>query len=597
MTVQPDVPPDPFIGLRIHHFVVKKRLAAGGMGVVYLAEHERLPNVRRVVKLLLPEYARVPAIQQRFVREAEAVARLQHDNIIQIEDYGTLPDGQCYLVMEYLHGESLEDYLQRHAKLDPHRACLLLGQVCSALQHAHAHGIVHRDLKPGNIFLTRASSAIRVKVLDFGIAKDTSSRDGVVTDTGMVLGTPAYMAVEQFEDASRVSAAADIYALAIIAWQMLAGELPWGMHSAPVLYRKQMSERPQAPPGSVMSRELTRVLQGALAVDPMARPPSMRAFVVALASEIPAIPPDLPSGAEILGIVASDLVIEAPHHEVTLRNLAAQDRLGALLWPHREAELVTPPDEPSASGVPHEIPSQGPPTPHYRASPVVAVPASDPIALELPQRPAVQRPSPRRLGLLAIVAALLTGVATFAVMHLVKGRAASGTNPDAAIGAGSSEPAAPNAGAIVALGVTDAAVSQAPAPDAAPPLVPPVSAIDAQLATSAMDAAVGSALPPARSPKPVVTAPAPKPRQRPAPPPERVAEPPARPGVAQTGDLVVRVQTWAEVYVDGAHKGQAPLRVTVPAGRRSVLLINDDHRETITITVTANRETIIQKSW
>jgi serine/threonine-protein kinase len=571
-------PSDPFLGHRIHSLVVSKRLTEGGMGIVYLAQHERSPHIKRVIKLLLPEYARVPAIQQRFMREAEAAARLQHDNIIKIEDYGTLPDGQCYLVMEYLHGETLDAYLQRHPRLDPHRASFLLAQICSALQHAHEHGIVHRDLKPSNVFLVRVKSAIRVVLLDFGIAKDTAAGDAFKTDTGMVLGTPAYMAVEQFEDASRVTPAADVYALAIIAWQMLTGELPWGMHSAPVLYRKQMSERPVEPPDAVMSRELARVLLAALAVDPVARPQTMRAFAVAFASAIPAIPPDLPSGAEILATVASDLVLEASHHELTLRNLAAQDRLGALLWPHREPELHAPPGEASSSGAPREVPSLAHPTPSYRVRPVPAVPEREPIAPPIPQRPALAPPSPGRLGLLGTALALLVAVATFALVRFVKATDTAGASPDASVQAGSTEPAAPDAGAIVARSATDAAVPSAPALDAAPALIPPVPAIDAQLAT-----------PPAPTPT--------KPRPKPAPPPVRVAEPPARPGERQTGELVVRVLTWAEVYVDGSHKGQAPLRVTVPAGRRNVLLVNDDHRETITITVTANREAIIQKPW
>ena len=580
-------PPDPFVGYRIHSLVVSKRLTEGGMGIVYLAQHERSPNIKRVIKLLLPEYARVPAIQQRFVREAEAVARLQHDNIIKIEDYGTLPDGQCYLVMDYLHGETLDAYLQRHPKLEPHRACLLLAQICSALQHAHEHGIVHRDLKPGNIFLVRVKSAIRVVLLDFGIAKDTGARDALATDTGMVLGTPAYMAVEQFEDASRVTPAADVYALAIIAWQMLTGELPWGMHSAPVLYRKQMSERPQAPPESVVSRELARVLHAALSVDPVARPQSMRAFAVAFASAIPAVPPDLPSGAEILGAVASDLVIEAPHHELTLRNLAAQDRIGALLWPHRELELHAPPGEPSASGAPREVPSPAPPTPSYRARPVPAmpvVPDAEPIAPPIPERPALGQPSPGRLGLLAIALALLMGLATFALVRFVKGRGATGASPAAVVQVGPAEPAAPDAGASVARVATDAAVPSAPALDAAPAPLRPASVLDAAPA------------PAPTKPRPSLAPPR-VPTQRPAPPAVRVAAPPARPGAPQTGELVVRVLTWAEVYVDGSHKGQAPLRVTVPAGRRNVLLVNDDHRETITITVSPNREAIIQKPW
>jgi serine/threonine protein kinase len=337
-------PPDAMIGQSIDRYVIRSRLAEGGMGAVYLASHERLENTLKVIKLLLPIYARNAMLRDRFEREALAVSRLRHRNIITIDNYGQLPDGQMFLMMPFLEGRPLDAYLRDHGKLTEHRALHILVQVCSAVQHMHDAGIVHRDIKPSNIFIiSEDDNPCRVMLIDLGIAKSLSERDGV-TNTGSQMGTPAYMAVEQYEDAAGVTPLADLYAVAIVIWEMITGRLPWGMHSSHVLYKKQKEEPLSCPPE--MSAAWFAILSAALSPHLSVRPESMRALAIALASTVQAIPPHVPSGAEILAKQASTFVQHAPHSAETIRNASNQERIAPMLWPPRE----TGSSPPSASG-------------------------------------------------------------------------------------------------------------------------------------------------------------------------------------------------------------------------------------------------------
>ncbi len=325
--------PDPMIGHQIGRYVIRRKLAEGGMGAVYLATHERLENTTKVVKILLPVYARNPILRERFEREALAVSRLRHKHIVTIDDYGQLPDGQLFLMMPFLQGQPLEAYLHERGKLTEHLALHILVQVCSALQYMHDSGVVHRDIKPANIFIVPdEDNPYRVVLIDLGIAKTLTERSGG-TQTGATMGTPAYMAVEQYEDAAGVTPMADLYAVAIVAWEMVTTRLPWGMHSTHVLYKKQKEERPARP--NEMSMAWFEILSAALSVHPGDRPESMRALAVALASCVPPIPPHVPSGAEILAKLAKTFVQHAPPSAETVRNGSNQERMTPIAWPHR----------------------------------------------------------------------------------------------------------------------------------------------------------------------------------------------------------------------------------------------------------------------
>lgn len=337
------------IGEQVGLYRIVRQLGQGGMGAVYLAEHVRIGS-RKVVKVLLPELSHNPQIVHRFENEARAAARLQHRNIIKIDDFGQLASGQWYILMPYLEGASLEAFLASHGKLTTHQALHLLVQICAALQAAHDAGIVHRDLKPGNIFLSQAEDNPRfVTLLDFGIAKLGESTDGMATQTGAVFGTPAYMAVEQLEDASRADARSDLYALGVIAYQMVTGALPFGSASGAVLYNKQITSRPTRPEG--VPYEWAELLLRALAVRPIDRPLSARAFAISLAAVTPADPPFEPSGHEILLSVARELVSTAPPEAETVRHAEPSEVPVAQVWASPGPASAPPPASAPASAV------------------------------------------------------------------------------------------------------------------------------------------------------------------------------------------------------------------------------------------------------
>src|SRR3954454_5922459 len=210
---------------------ITQLLGEGGMGRVYLAEQQMGTNVRKVaVKTLQTQFAKDPQVLARFHRECGTVSELEHPNTIQFFDFGQTPDGQLYIAMEFVQGESLSDAL-KPGPMRSDRVLRILAQVCGSLEEAHGRGVVHRDLKPDNIILTtRAGQADFVKVLDFGIAKRSEAKDTAqeqkLTQQGMVLGTPPYMSPEQFTG-KELDARSDIYSLAVMAYEMLTGRLPF----------------------------------------------------------------------------------------------------------------------------------------------------------------------------------------------------------------------------------------------------------------------------------------------------------------------------------------------------------------------------------
>lgn len=204
-------------------------LGQGGMGAVYKA---RQPSLDRLVavKVLPVEVGRDPAFAERFTREARALARLSHPNIVGIYDFGQA-DGLYYFVMEYVDGVSLRQLVEKRS-LDPRQALALVPQICDALQFAHDEGIVHRDVKPENILLDKRG---RVKIADFGLAKllGRAADEAVLTRVEQVMGTPLYMAPEQMQGSHAVDHRADIYSLGVVFYEMLTGELPLGRFAPP----------------------------------------------------------------------------------------------------------------------------------------------------------------------------------------------------------------------------------------------------------------------------------------------------------------------------------------------------------------------------
>ncbi len=236
---------DPVVGTTVGGFNVVKQLGVGGMGTVYLGEHAIIGS-RVAIKLLHPQLASNPELVQRFFAEARAVNVIGHENIVSIVDLNVMPGNRYYYVMEYLEGQTLQALASR--PLDATVAIPILAQVCEALQAAHVRGIVHRDLKPENVFLIKRGRMEHfVKVLDFGIAKLLGNQQGAGrTASGMIIGTPEFMAPEQASGIP-VDARADIYALGIVTYLLATGRLPFESNNIAQLLIAHQTEVPPAP--------------------------------------------------------------------------------------------------------------------------------------------------------------------------------------------------------------------------------------------------------------------------------------------------------------------------------------------------------------
>ena len=222
--------PDPArLAAAFPHLEIMELLGQGGMGAVYKA---RQPSLDRLValKILPVEAAADPGFAERFNREAKALARLNHPNIVTVYDFGQA-GGLHYLVMEYVDGANLRQ-VQRASKLSTREALQIIPQICEALQFAHDEGVVHRDIKPENVLLDKKG---RVKIADFGLAKILGREAQDLTLTGVkdIMGTPHYMAPEQVEHPQDVDHRADIYSLGVVFYELLTGELPLGRFAPP----------------------------------------------------------------------------------------------------------------------------------------------------------------------------------------------------------------------------------------------------------------------------------------------------------------------------------------------------------------------------
>jgi len=227
---------------------IERVLGSGGMAVVVAAHHLVL-NEKVAIKFLLPTMLSNREVVARFAREARAVVRIKSEHVARVIDVGMLNDGAPYMVMEYLDGTHLGAWLKERHIAPVEQAVEFILQACEAIVEAHALGIIHRDLKPSNLFVTRrADGLLSIKVLDFGISKvmpDTTGHvDTGVTDTAMILGTPLYMAPEQMISSRDVDTRADIWALGVVFYELLTGEVPFRGSSLAEISFKIATERP-----------------------------------------------------------------------------------------------------------------------------------------------------------------------------------------------------------------------------------------------------------------------------------------------------------------------------------------------------------------
>jgi serine/threonine-protein kinase len=270
-------PQDPFIGRDILNgtFQILQKIGSGGMGAVYKAL-EREMNRMVGVKILHPKLANRKDLVTRFRREARAMSQLTHPNTVKVFRYGELDDGSLYIIMEFLEGKNLNQTVRADGPFPMDRALPVLIQVCGALDEAHRAGIIHRDLKPENIFLVQSGGVHDFpKVLDFGLAKvgERQMRPGsvILTQEGMVFGTPEFMSPEQAQG-KVLTPASDVYSLAVILYEVLTGRLPFDAKSAMDFIQLHVTGKPiplnQRVPGKVFPPLLEQVMDRALAKRP-----------------------------------------------------------------------------------------------------------------------------------------------------------------------------------------------------------------------------------------------------------------------------------------------------------------------------------------
>lgn len=266
------------IGTTVGSYRITQRVSVGGMGTVYKAQHSLIGKLA-AVKVLHPELRSNREVVNRFFNEAKATTQIKHPGIVEIFDFGYLPSGDGYIVMEFLEGVSLARRL-RKGKMQEGKAAVLLKSVCSALAAAHAKHIVHRDLKPDNIFLCpdpEQPGGERPKLLDFGIAKltDVGGLGGsAATRTGMVMGTPTYMAPEQCSGAGAIDHRADLYSLGCIFYELVCGVAPFEAEGAGALLGMHLYVEPKPPSTheSSISADAEALILSLLKKDPAERP-------------------------------------------------------------------------------------------------------------------------------------------------------------------------------------------------------------------------------------------------------------------------------------------------------------------------------------
>lgn len=528
-------------------YVITKLLGEGGMGAVYLASSQMLAGKPAAVKVLLAECSEDPESMSRFRAEVFAAGKIHDPNIVKVFDAGHLPDGRMYMLMEFCSGGSLEELLERKGALPLDEIVNLIGPVASVLDEAHHEAkITHRDIKPANILLVQEpGSPLRARLGDFGIAKLHFDKLDARTGTKSIMGSPGYMAPEQC-DAVRGSGAvdhrADVYALASVLYQMTTGRRPYLGNSLYQLIESVANNRPIPRPRTLrpeLPQECDDAIMDGLAHNREARTQTVKELVSRFAAGVP-------NGDAMLAYVAPRLVRStlAP----TAKTISGAIGPAAMQW-----------------------------TAAARAASTARLPRKTQWAM--------------MAG--AVVACLSIGVL---VGRIGRVRAPSGAvaSIDAPANIAPANIAATTPPPIAPPPVKPVVVIDAPAPVvvAAPPVDAPAPVV---AVAPPVDAPVPAAVPVDARPI-VVDAAAPKPIDA-APAKPIVIKSPVK-AAPTTGTLLVRVEPFADVTVDGVSKGPAPIAAQLSVGAHQVILIGpSNRREVVNVQIVAGKKNVIERNW
>jgi serine/threonine protein kinase len=329
-------------------FRIVKKIGEGGMGVVYLAEDERL-NRRVALKVIAPHLARDGDFRQRFIAEARNAAAIDDANVVTVYSSGTV-DGNLYIAMRYIEGIDLRSALREEGPLDAETAVEIVSEVAGALDAAHAAGMVHRDVKPGNILLEAEPGDRKSYLTDFGLTKGGSESGAQLTGTGQWVGTIDYVAPEQIQ-AGMIDARTDVYALGCVLYETLTGTVPFAGNDMQKMWG-HVNEPFPALDDAEAAHDLGSVVERATAKDPGDRFPSAGDLARAASAALEGTKVDTPERSVATGPAAKGLPEEAaPTRKLSKPGLAPTVTGRSPLPPRRE-----PPPRPAATPPPREPP-------------------------------------------------------------------------------------------------------------------------------------------------------------------------------------------------------------------------------------------------
>ncbi len=387
-------------GMEIGGYLIESVLGQGGMGIVYAATHP-LIGKRAAVKVLKPELSKEPAAVERFIREARAVNQIGHPNIVDIYDFGQLPDGRSYYLMDLLDGEPLRAKLKR-GPVHVSQAATVIDETASALVAAHDKGIIHRDLKPDNVFMVDVAGRWpEVRLLDWGLAKLVRGGGKFITVTGSVMGTPVYMSPEQARG-EQVDHRTDIYALGVMSYELLAGTVPFkGKSSVDTMLAHQ--EEPVPPLAARvpdLPDELGQLIEAMLAKNADDRPTLAAVRAVLQRLRGTKIPTMTAAGLQLPRTSASEVLEASLSAQMTVPRMHAS----ADPQPSASAQIPALPPPPP---FPAPYYAQGSLSPGSSQPSPAAGPQFPSAAGLLPPQPATIDPAPSRRWIVIAAAAVI----------------------------------------------------------------------------------------------------------------------------------------------------------------------------------------------